>query len=63
MAWTNNLNDVLDLEFSQGGVKGVIRSQTSGIVTKTILANAVDFDDGEDYYFFISMHEGKTTVY
>ena len=59
-AWNNNLNDVLDLEFAQGGVKGVIRSQTTGTVTKTILANAVDFDDGEDYYFFISMHEGKT---
>ena len=59
-AWTDNLNDVIDLEFAQGGVKGVITSQTAGTPTKTILNSAANFDDGEDYYFFISMHEGKT---
>jgi len=58
--WELNLNDVIDLEFAQGGVKGVISSQTGGTPTKTILNSAANFDDGEDYYFFISMHEGKT---
>ena len=58
--WTQNLNDVIDLEFAEGGMKGVITSETAGTPTKTVLNNAIDFDIGEDYYWFISMHEGKT---
>ncbi len=58
--WELNLNDVIDLEFAEGGMKGVITSETAGTPTKTVLNSAVNFDIGEDYYWFISMHEGKT---
>ena len=58
-AWTNNLNDVIDIEFGNGIVRGVITSETAGTPTRTVLDQAINHDDEEDYYFFISMHEGK----
>lgn len=57
--WEDNLNDVLDITFVDGGVEGVITSETAGVPTRTVLGNAIGHDVGEDYYWFISMHEGK----
>jgi len=57
--WALNLNDVIDIEFGNGIVRGVITSETGGTPTRTVLDQAINHDDEEDYYFFISMHEGK----
>ena len=58
-SWGLNLNDVMDITFLDGTVAGVISSQTAGTPTVTTLANAIDYDVGEDYYWFISLHENK----
>jgi hypothetical protein len=57
--WEDNLNDVLDITFLDGTVRGVITSETADTPTVTTLENAIDHDVGEDYYWFISMHENK----
>jgi hypothetical protein len=60
--WTDNLNDVIDISFANGGILGKIYQQVTpqpaaGVVTT--LNNAIGHDDTADYYWFISMHEGK----
>ena len=57
--WQDNLNDVIDISFINGGVEGVITSETGGVPTRTTLGSALGHDVGSDYYWFISMHEGK----
>lgn len=57
--WEDNLNDVIDISFINGGVEGVITSETATVPTRTVLGGALDHDVGSDYYWFISMHEGK----
>ena len=60
--WEDNLNDVIDITFVDGGVEGVISSQTAGVPTRTVLDRAVGHDVSEDYYWFISLHEGKDNL-
>jgi hypothetical protein len=57
--WEDNLNDVIDISFIDGGVEGVITSETAGVPTRTTLGQALGHEVGSDYYWFISMHEGK----
>ena len=57
--WELNLNDVLDISFQSGAASGVISSETAGTPTRTELLSAIDYDIKDNYYWFISMHEGK----
>jgi len=57
--WEDNLNDVLDISFLNGGIEGVITSETAGVPTRTTLGRGLGHEVGSDYYWFISMHEGK----
>jgi len=58
----DGLNDVIDINFLNGTVQGSITSQTAGVPTRTELASALGHDVGEDYYWFISLHEGKDNL-
>ena len=57
--WEDNLNDVLDIRVLGGEIKGVITSETANVPTATTLNNLIGFDNKADYFWFISMHEGK----
>jgi hypothetical protein len=61
-SWTDNLNDVVDIGFANGGIQGKIYQQVAALPAAgvvTTLNNAIGHDDTADYYWFISMHEGK----
>ncbi len=62
VANTLNKNDVLEIIFDNGQLLGQIHQNDAAggggtdIVTSL---TAIDVEDGEDYYWFISLHEGK----
>ncbi len=62
VANTLNKNDVLEIIFDNGQLLGQIHQNDAvggggtDIVTSL---TAIDVEDGEDYYWFISLHEGK----
>lgn len=62
--WQNQLNDVLDIRIGGGQLYGHITSQADDAATpiKTRLNSMIDYDQGADYYWVISVHEGFDKV-
>jgi hypothetical protein len=62
VANTLNKNDVLEIIFDNGQLLGQIHQNDAvgGAGTDIVTTlTSVDVEDGEDYYWFISLHEGK----